>query len=141
MKPGILSHPPGARGSNKLSQPCPHWKVHFSRRQKAVETRTGRMCIIETASPAKAGERAHSLVQLRQKQGSYTSRRKGCGSPAPEGLHGQAGKSFTRGTPSRSVAFGQFSVSVSTLDWPRVTKDSDSLYTMPNQTPSTILGK
>lgn len=34
-----------------------------------------------------------------------------------------------------------FLVSVSTLDWPRVTKDSDSLYTDAESNPKTILGE
>lgn len=79
------------------------------------------------------------FVQLRQKQGSYTHPA-GAGFPAhEEGLHGQAGKSFTPGHSFPSVAFGQFRFLFP--HWTGlVTKDSDSLYTDAESNPKTIFG-
>lgn len=130
----------GGRLKTRFPQPLPSLESAFLKEAKAVETRTGRMCIIETQPNKQASTQ---FVQLRQKQGSYTSRRKECGVPRPmrrSSMDTQVNHSHGALLPGL-WPLDSFLVSVSTLDWPRVTEDSDSLYTDAESNPKTILGE
>ena len=98
------------------------------------------MCIIETQPNKQASTQ---FVQWRQKQGSYTPRRKGCGVPRPmrrSSMDTQVNHSHGALLPCL-WPLDSFLVSVSTLDCPRVTEDSDSLYTDAESNLKTILGE
>lgn len=85
------------------------------------------MCIIETQPNKQASTQ---FVQLRQKQRQlHIQEKRLVPTPYEEGSMDKQVNHSHRALLPGLWPLDSFLVSVSTLDWPRVTKDSDSLYT------------